>query len=413
MTTLGPVRGTYDIFPPESHKFRHIFNSFFSTAQLFGFEEIQTPILEFSQVFKRAVGDTSDIVSKEMYSLLDRNGNELCLRPEGTAGIVRAVLSHKLTNLTPLRYSYAGPMFRYERPQKGRQRQFWQIGVEHLGDSSPLADAESIALAAETLKTLGIINTTLEINTLGDKESRARYRDVLVNFLQSHKNRLSEDSLIRLEKNPLRILDSKSPADQAVLENAPHLSDFLTSESKAFFEDVLSALQNLGISYEINPYLVRGLDYYSHTAFEFRTTELGAKSTVLAGGRYDDLSSCLGGPALPGIGWAAGVERMILLMTSNPTPPPPFMVIPIGSECVPSALKLVHLLRQNHYPAELSYKSQISAGLKRANKLQSPLAFLIGGDEVAHNMVTLRNLITGDQQKVSQDTVLKYLESHQ
>ncbi len=306
--SLQPVRGTHDVLPEDGRRFRAVTETGRGIAERYGYHEIATPIFEFTEVFKRTLGDTSDIVTKEMYTFTDKGGDQITLRPEGTAGVARALISGGLTQHLPLKFFYQGPMFRYERPQKGRLRQFHQIGVELLGVGEPLGDIEVIALGAAILTELGIASMTrLELNTLGNAQSRAVYRDVLVDYLSAHRDALSEDSLTRLERNPLRILDSKDRGDRAVVADAPEFGASLDAESTEFFAAVRAGLDALGIAYTLNPRLVRGLDYYCHTAFEFTTDALGAQGAVIAGGRYDGLVTTMGGPETAGVGWAAGI----------------------------------------------------------------------------------------------------------
>jgi histidyl-tRNA synthetase len=311
MPALQPARGTQDLLPEMARRHRRVSDSARSLAELYGFAEIATPIFEFTEVFARPIGEHTDIVAKEMYTFTDRGGEEVTLRPENTAGVVRAVLSNALTQSTPLKFFYSGPMFRYERPQKGRFRQFHQIGVELLGVAQPQADIEVIALGQRILGALGIADkVVLELNTLGDPESRAAYRDALVAYFAARLSELSEDSRRRLERNPLRILDSKDPGDQRLAAEAPDFSEYLNEASRDFFARVRDGLDALGITYRLNPRLVRGLDYYTHTAFEFVTSELGAQGTVIGGGRYDGLVELMGGPALSGVGWAPRIEGL-------------------------------------------------------------------------------------------------------
>ena len=290
MSSLQPVRGTHDLLPEEMRRYRRVVETARAVAERYGYLEMATPIFEFSDVFKRTLGDTSDIVTKEMYSFTDRGGEQLTLRPEGTASVARALISEGLAKHLPLKYFYSGPMFRYERPQKGRMRQFHQTGVELLGVAQPQGDVEIVAVGAAILRELGVLDrTVLEINTLGDSESRNAYRGVLVDYLQGHKARLSKESIDRLERNPLRILDSKDEGDQVIVANAPVYTDHLNVASRSFFDAVKQGLDATGIAYQINSRLVRGLDYYCHTCFEFTAAELGAQKTVMAGGRYDGL----------------------------------------------------------------------------------------------------------------------------
>jgi len=401
MSKLQPVRGTRDILPDENRRFRQVTETFRAVAENFGFAEISTPIFEFTEVFARTLGETSDIVSKEMYTFEDRNGDSLTLRPEYTAGIARAFISGGMTQDLPLRLYGFGPMFRYERPQKGRYRQFHQMTAELLGVVEPQADIEVIAMGQELIRRLGVANqVTLELNTLGDVESRHNYRDVLVEYLSRHKSDLSEDSLRRLDANPLRILDSKDEGDRKIIEGAPHMSEHLTQAAKEFFSQVTEGLDALGIGFVLNERLVRGLDYYCHTAFEFVTTALGAQGTVLAGGRYDGLIEQMGGPATPGIGWGSGIERLSMLIGDLPDPERPIAVIPVGDEAQRAALKIAHELRQSGMCVDMAYRGNIGKRMKRANKVNARAALILGTDELARDAVTLRDLDTGEQAEV-------------
>lgn len=401
MTSLQPVRGTHDLLPDDSRHFRYIADSARAVAQRYGYEEIATPIFEFTEVFKRTLGDTSDIVTKEMYSFEDKGGDEITLRPEGTAGVARALISGGLSQNLPLKYFYYGPMFRYERPQKGRLRQFHQIGTELLGVPEPLGDVEIIALGAAILIDLDVYShTTLELNTLGNSESRANYSRVLVEYFQDHRESLSEDSLERLERNPLRILDSKNPKDREVVAGAPEFSDSLDAESSDFFAMVVSGLEALDISYVRNSRLVRGLDYYCHTAFEFTTEALGAQGAVLAGGRYDGLVGLMGGPQTAGVGWAAGVERLSMLIDDPPSPTRPIAIIPIGEDAQNLALRLSNDLRREGFTIELGYRGNLKRRLNRANKLNARVAVILGADELAQEAATLRDFDSGEQKLV-------------
>ena len=401
MAGLQPARGTQDLLPETARRHRRVSETARELAALYGFAEIATPIFEFTEVFVRPIGEHTDIVSKEMYTFLDRGGDEVTLRPENTAGVVRAVLSNGLTQQTPLKFFYSGPMFRYERPQKGRFRQFHQIGVELLGVPTPQADIEVIACGQRILNELGVADrAVLELNTLGDPESRAAYRDALVQYFLSHHERLSEDSRHRLERNPLRILDSKDPEDQQINAEAPEFDAFLNDISYEFFGRVRDGLARLGIEYRLNPRLVRGLDYYTHTVFEFVTTDLGAQGTVLAGGRYDGLVELMGGPAMPGVGWAAGIERLALLIAEPPRPARPIAVVPVGEQGEALALDIAETLRGAGFTVDLGYSGNLSRRMRRANRINARAAVLIGDDEVARNVVTLRDLDSGAQSEV-------------
>jgi histidyl-tRNA synthetase len=401
MAALQPVRGTQDLLPEEQRRHRTVVDTARRLAERYGYQEIATPIFEFTEVFARPIGETTDIVSKEMYTFADRGGEEITLRPEYTAGIVRAVLSNGLTQNTPLKFFASGPMFRYERPQKGRFRQFHQIDVELIGAAPPAADVEVIALGADILGALGILKRTqLELNTLGDAASRQVYREALVAYYAQHRDALSEDSLKRLERNPLRILDSKDESDKRINAGAPSFADYLTPEARAFFDAVRSGLDLLGIGYRVSPRLVRGLDYYCHTAFEFVTTDLGAQGTVLGGGRYDGLMGVMGGPETPGVGWAAGIERLALLIDEPPPSPRAVAVIPVGEKGEAAALKLAHELRQAGFVVDLGYSGNVGRRMKRANKIGARAAVILGEDELARAAATLRDLDSGEQVEV-------------
>src|SRR5579864_740366 len=372
MPALQPVRGTQDLLPEEQRRHRAVAETARAVAERYGYYEIATPIFEFSDVFSRPIGETSDIVTKEMYTFADRGGEEITLRPEYTAGIVRAIISNGLTQNLPLKFFASGPMFRYERPQKGRFRQFHQIDVELIGPSQPQADVEVIALAADVLGALGILRrTVLELNTLGDAASRNAYRQALVAYYEGHLDALSEDSRRRLERNPLRILDSKEENDKRINAGAPHFGDYLTDDARRFFDEVRAGLELLGIAHRVSPRLVRGLDYYCHTAFEFVTTDLGAQGTVLGGGRYDGLMALMGGPDTPGIGWAAGIERLASLMHAPEAPPRPIAVIPVGERGEAEAMKLAHGLRRAGYVIDLGYSGSLKKRMERANKINA------------------------------------------
>jgi histidyl-tRNA synthetase len=373
-----------------------------AAAERYGYHDMATPIFEFSEVFKRTLGDTSDIVTKEMYTFEDKGGDLLTLRPENTAGVARAFISGGLSQHLPLKFFYSGPMFRYERPQKGRQRQFHQIGVELLGMPGPAGDVEIIACGAAILRDLGILDrTALELNTLGDAQSRAAYREALIAYFRQHHHRLSEDSRDRLGRNPLRILDSKDAGDRALIAEAPRFGEFLNQHSRDFFAAVTEGLDRLEIAYELNPRLVRGLDYYCHTAFEFTTTELGAQGTVMGGGRYDGLIELMGGPATPGVGWAAGIERMAMMVAEAPAARRPVAVVPVGPAAEAPAAQLAERLRRRGFAVELGYGGSLGKRLKRASKLGAAAALILGEDELARNEAGLRDLDSGEQTAVA------------
>jgi histidyl-tRNA synthetase len=394
------VRGTQDFLPEQSILYRGIEALSLQVARRFGYQEIITPIFEFADVFHRSLGETSDAVSKETYDFQDRGGDTLTLRPEGTAGVVRAFISNGMAQHLPLKLSYAGPMFRYERPQKGRYRQFHQIGVEALGFDDPWADVECISLAWEILRELGLSDKVqLEINSLGDKESRAQHREALVNYLRPLSARLSHDSQLRLEKNPLRILDSKDPGDREILKGAPALHDHWNENSRAFYQGVLSGLQSLGIPVVENANLVRGFDYYTHTVFEITTEHLGAQSAVISGGRYDGLIEQMGGPATKGVGWGAGLERLMLLVDPARLQAPTRLVTILSADPTAELIcqKLAFELRQQGFTVELLLSGQMGKKMKRANKLGAVFAVIIGQTELDNKQVTVKNLQSGEQ----------------
>jgi len=404
VASLQTVRGTHDLLPDEACRHRRVEEIAFDIARRYGYGEIITPIFEFTEVFARNLGDTTDVVSKEMYTFTDRSGESLTLRPEGTAGVARSFISNGLSQNLPLKLFYRGPMFRYERPQKGRQRQFTQLGIELLGVEGPQGDIEAIALAAHILEALGLKDQVrLELNSLGDAESRLAYREALLAFLHARKDRLSKDSLERMERNPLRVLDSKDEGDKAVVADAPLMRDYLNESSRRFFDEVIHGLELVGVPVSLNDRLVRGLDYYCHTAFEFTTTALGAQGTVLAGGRYDGLISQMGGPATPGIGWGAGIERLSMLANLAIAEQRPLTVIPMGD--MDAALALTQRLRKDGFAVDLGYSGNVKKRLVRANKVKARAAIILGEEEWSRQAVAVRDLDTGIQEEVGLDVL--------
>ena len=411
MAALQPVRGTHDLLPDECRRHRHVAATARAVAARAGYDEIALPIFEFTEVFQRTLGETSDVVTKEMYTFEDRGGDRITLRPEATAGVARALISGGLFQNLPLKVFVAGPMFRYERPQKGRLRQFHQIDIELMGVAEPLGDIEVIAVGVQILEALGVLErTTLEINTLGDAESRTAYRQALVAYFSDRQGELSEDSRDRLARNPLRILDSKDEGDRRIVADAPVFDDNLNAESRDFFAAVLGGLDALGIAYVLNDRLVRGLDYYCHTAFEFTTKELGAQGAVLAGGRYDGLVSTMGGPATPGVGWAGGIERLAMLAGDAGPEDRPIAVVPIGDAAIEAALPLVHRLRGAGFVADLGYRGNLQRRMKRANKIGARAAVILGEDELAAGSATVRDLDSGEQESVALAALQDYLD---
>lgn len=414
MAKLQPVRGTHDMLADESPGFRYVVETARTSAARYGYGEIATPIFEFTEVFQRTLGETSDVVTKEMYTFEDRGGESITLRPEHTAGIVRAMLSNGLGGQLPLKVFASGPTFRYERPQKGRLRQFHQIDVELLGVPGAQADVEVITLAADILAALGIAaKTTLELNTLGDSPSRDAYRERLVAYFNDHGADLSEDSQTRLDRNPLRILDSKNEGDRALIADAPKMAESLNQESAEFFDAVRGGLDAVGIAYTVNDRLVRGLDYYAHTAFEFTTTELGSQGAVIAGGRYDGLTEMMGGPPTAGIGWAGGIERLMMLLDDTPTAVRPISLVPMGDDGEAKARTIAHDLRAAGFTIDLGFSGNLKKRLKRANKIGAVAAVLLGEDELARGEATIRDLDSGEQTAVALDALSGALNKFQ
>lgn len=408
MSKIQSVRGTYDLYGAAKRKMKKVVAQASAVVEKYGFEEIETPIFEFTEVFARNLGDTSDIVTKEMYCFNDKGGESLTLRPEGTAGVVRAFVSNGLQQNLPVKFYYTGPMFRYERPQKGRQRQFTQFGVELLGVETPQADIEVIAMAYEFLEKLGLSGqVTVEINSLGDAESRDAYRAKLVAYLKEHYDELSEDSKNRLERNPLRVLDSKEECDREVVENAPLYADSLNKDSKDFFAKVLHGLDLLGIKYRVNNRLVRGLDYYSHTVFELTTDKLGAQGTVLAGGRYNGLVEQMGGGNVAGIGWACGVERLAMLLENDVELPRPIAVIPMGEEAEDKALEVSDRLRHAGFRVEQSYSGNMKKRMAKAVKVNALKAVIIGADELSKGEAAVKDLDSGEQKNIKFENLIE------
>ena len=413
MSRLQPARGTSDLLPDAMAAHRQVITTAREASARYGFQEMATPIFEFAEVFSRPLGDSSDVVTKETYNFTDRGGETFTLRPENTAGVVRAMISNGLTQSLPLKFFYAGPMFRYERPQKGRMRQFHQIGIEFLGPRDGLADAEIIACGARVLSDLGVLDKCkLHLNSLGDTDSRQAYRSALVAFLERHAGDLSEDSQARLKTNPLRILDSKNAGDRDILVDAPRLDAHLNAESAAHFKAVTTALDAAGINWEFDPLLVRGLDYYCHTAFEFITDALGAQGTVLGGGRYDGLSEMLGGPPVAGVGWAAGIERLAMLAGNAPVDIPRVAVMSAEEDADSTAFALAEALRTAGIAVDLPTGGNIGKRMKKADRAGIRYAVILGGAELASGTVQLRDLGEGAQEEVAQaDLVARLLQN--
>ncbi len=396
--TIQAVRGMHDILPTQTPSWQHLEETMRRILCAYSYDEIRFPILDKTSLFKRTIGEVTDIVEKEMYTFDDRNGDSLTLRPEGTAGCVRACLENGLLHNEVRRLWYMGPMFRYERPQKGRYRQFYQIGVETFGMNGPDIDAELIMMTARLWRELGLSDLELQINSLGTSASRGEYRDHLVTYFKDHLDELDDDSLRRLESNPLRILDSKNRAMQNLIEAAPKLADFLDSESIQHFEQLKAMLDAAGIGYKVNPRLVRGLDYYGKTVFEWVTTRLGAQGTVCAGGRYDGLVEQLGGKATPAVGFAMGVERLIALLEESGQTKAAvvdaYMVL-MGENATKQGLLIAEQLRDASSDLTLrvncgggSFKSQF----KKADKCGARIALILGDDEIKQGAIGLKYL---------------------
>ena len=408
--TINPVRGTQDIFGEEQERFAHVVSTFDRVRRLYGFQGVQMPVIEPTAVFARSLGETTDVVSKEMYTFDDRGGDSITLRPEFTAGIARAFISNGWQQHVPLKLAAHGPLFRYERPQKGRYRQFHQIDAEIIGAAEPQADVELLAMADQLLHELSIADgVTLQLNTLGDGDSREAWRAALIDHFEAHRGALSEDSQERLQKNPLRILDSKDPRDRPIADSAPDIDAFLTDEAKAFFDAVCAGLDAAGVAWTRNSRLVRGLDYYRHTAFEFVTDRLGAQGTVLAGGRYDGLIENLGGPSTPAVGWAAGIERLGMLLDGVVAASIDAAIVPMGEAAEARAAALAAELRRAGLAVELGYKGNMKKRMQRANAAGARYAIIIGDDELARGEAALKNLADGEQRDVKLDALAQAL----
>ncbi|MBW4515232.1 MAG: histidine--tRNA ligase [Timaviella obliquedivisa GSE-PSE-MK23-08B] len=407
MSLIQVSRGTRDLLPDEIQYWQQIEAI---AREVFGkatYQEIRTPIFEQTDLFERGIGEATDVVSKEMYTFQDRGDRSLTLRPEGTAGLVRSYVQHNLHAQGEIqRLWYAGPMFRYERPQAGRQRQFHQVGIEALGSADPRADAEVIAIANDLLKAIGLKNLRLEFNSIGDRQDRLQYREALVAFLTPYQNDLDPDSQDRLTRNPLRILDTKDQKTQDILQNVPSIHAHLSPTSQKRFEQVQQLLTDLGIDYNINAKLVRGLDYYTHTVFEIQSDDLGAQATVCAGGRYDGLVKELGGPETPAVGWASGLERLVILMQQLQPPKAPtldFYVVSKGDRAEAQALKIAHTLRQLGFSAELDLSgSAFGKQFKRADRKGAAACLILGDAEAENLTVQLKWLNSGEQRAIAQ-----------
>lgn len=412
MSKLQKPRGTQDMIGDAVERFDHVVRTFDRVRRLYGFGRVEVPVFEATAVFARGLGETTDVVSKEMYEFSDRGGDSLCLRPEFTAGIARAYIENGWQQFAPLKLVTHGPLFRYERPQKGRFRQFHQLDAEVLGAAEPAADVEVIAMAQQLLEELGVADrVVLQLNTLGDAETRQRWRAALVAHFSKHLDVLSAESRVRLEKNPLRILDSKAEGDKALVADAPGIDQFMSAEAGAFFEAVQTGLQASGVKFERAASLVRGFDYYRHTAFEFVTEALGAQGTVIGGGRYDGLIGMMGGPETPAVGWAGGIERLALLAGAPEAEPVKVAVVATGEGTEAPALALLAKLRAAGISAEQGWRGNLKKKMERAGKSGARLVLLIGPDELAASEASLKDMGSGEQRRVALADVAKAVKA--
>ena len=410
--TPKPVRGTQDMIGETAARFAHVAATFDRVRKLYGFGRIEVPMFEATAVFARSLGETTDVVSKEMYTFEDRGGDSLTLRPEFTAGIARAYLTEGWQQYAPLKVATHGALFRYERPQKGRFRQFHQLDAEVIGAAEPAADVELLCLADQLLRELGISEgVTLHLNTLGDHETREAWRAALVSHFEKHRGELSEDSVDRLARNPLRILDSKDPRDRPIADAAPAIDDFLSAEAGAFFEAVVRGLEAAGVMWTRNSRLVRGLDYYRHTAFEFITDRLGAQGTVVGGGRYDGLIETLGGPPTPAVGWAAGIERLAMLIDTPAREAIEIVLVPMGQAAETLAIGLLADIRRRGHAADMAYRGNMKKRMQKADAAGARLALILGEDEIARGEVAVRDLATGAQDSIAMAGVIDSVEA--
>jgi len=410
MTPVQPVRGTQSLLGEDADRLATVVAAFDRVRRLFGFKRVEVPTIEQTAVFARTIGETTDVVSKEMYSFEDRGGESITLRPEFTAGICRAYLSEGWQQHAPLKVASHGSAFRYERPQKGRFREFHQLDAEIIGAAEPQSDVELLSLGYQLLVELGISDgVILELNTLGDPETRDAWRGALVDYFQAQKSQLSEDSVARLERNPLRILDSKDANDRAICGGAPTVDQYLTAEAADFFAAVTSGLDAVGVPWTRNARLVRGLDYYRHTAFEFVTDRLGAQGTVIAGGRYDGLIEALGGPHTPAVGWAAGIERLAMMIEAPAPDRPDVVLVPLGDRAELEAQRILVGLRREGVAADMAFRGNLKKRLSRANSSGAAYALILGDSELDSGQAQLKNLASGEQRAVSLDLIAEAL----
>jgi len=413
---LKNVRGTKDILPDESFKWQHVESKVRKIFEVYNYKEIRTPIFEETDLFARGIGELTDIVSKEMYTFLDKGGTSLTLKPEMTASVMRAYVQYEINKQIPLfKVYYISPMFRQERPQAGRLRQFHQIGAEAIGSSNPEVDAEIIDLVLNIIESFGIKNYSLKVNSVGCQICRPKYKEILKDYFKKFYDQLSEDSKKRLEHNPLRILDSKDEIDRKISENAPVIYDYLCKDCADHFEKLKSYLDEIGIKYEIEPHLVRGLDYYTKTAFEIISPELGSQDAIAGGGRYDLLSKEIGGPEIPGVGFALGMERMMMILEKNNydfgKSSYPFVFIAcIGFEAKRIGMSLAREIRKKMIPCEIDLLNRsLKSQMKEADRQGSKYAIILGEDELKESICIVRNLIDGHQEKIKLSEILEFI----
>jgi len=411
MKLLKAVRGTRDIFGEDAAKYNYIVDTASEVFEAYGYSMIKTPIFEETNLFKRGIGEGTDVVSKEMYTFTDRGDRSITLRPEGTAAVVRSYLEHKIYGREDFtKYYYMGSMFRYERPQAGRQREFNQLGVEALGESSPVLDAEIIAMGYKLLEKLGITDLEVNINSIGGNDSRSKYRETLINFLTPMKEELCEDCATRYENNPLRVLDCKNPKCKELITDAPKITDALNEEEKAHFEGVKKYLDIFGVKYVVNSKLVRGLDYYSSTVYEIVTNKLGSQGTVLGGGRYDGLLTQLGNKEIPAFGFAAGIERIMMLLEDYPSNTPKVHIAWLGEETAEYAFGVADRLRSAGIKANIEFVNKsMKASMKKADKLGVEYTIIIGSEEMENSKVILKNFGERTQETLSIDEAIAAL----
>jgi histidyl-tRNA synthetase len=389
---IQAIRGMKDLYGLDLAKYDYLTAKMRAVGAKYGYSMIHTPILESTDVFQRSIGNETDIVSKEMYTFMDKGGNSVTLRPEGTAGVIRALVNENMCQCLPIKLMYCGEMFRYDRPQKGRLRQFHQFGFEYIGDKSPYVDGIMIAMASEILQTVGIFDFKILMNSLGDSKSREAYIKAIVKYLSRYEDKLSNDSKVRLNKNPLRILDSKDSADIEICSMAPNISDYLNKESSSYFRKVCEILTEYGVRYEVDEFLVRGLDYYTHTAFEIKSTSKEYGDSLGGGGRYDKLLSIFGGPDVSGIGFALGMERLMMIFNDNGMfkEKGKVAVIPVSDAEVNDAFKLFRRLQENDIRTEFIHTDKLSKKMRTADKLNCKIALILGEQECKDNTITVK-----------------------